>query len=667
MQGLISPAGLELSEGAEVLVVAGDGPFTFAATRPAGSAYDVAVARQPVEPWQTCVVAGGSGTFGTADVDDVRITCTTDRHAIGGTVIGLAGAQGLELGNQGERLLVTGEGRFAFATPVASGAPYEVEVAVQPVGATCSASNAAGTVQGAAIDDVRVQCAAVSYTVGGTVDGLAPQQPGSSGLELLKNGGDRLALFADGRFTFPTPVPHGAPFWVSVATQPGAPPQTCVVEPSTAHQQAVTAEVTTVQVNCLTPATAGSLDPAFGTDGVARIDFESRLGTDTLPVLLADTDGSWLLAGTTDAAASKDFALLRLTADGRVDTTFGGGANGGFVRTNVSATGGSIDHARAIGRQSDGRVVVAGYTSAWDFALVRYTADGVLDPSFGSGGVTVTNVGIIDYAFALAVDTSDRIVVAGTTLGTGEDFLVVRYTADGQPDASFNGGDPANTTGAVRTHFSRDDRAQAVAIQPDGRIVAAGYANGASSDFALARYLDDGRLDSSFGAAGTGRVTTPVAGAERAFAMRLQSTGEIVLGGYASGTNGLDFALARYDATGALDPSFGNGGVVLTDLGSRDDRIAALAVDDLGRIVAAGYTFNGLNNDIAIVRYLPTGVPDATFAADGVLLSAIGGGHDTLNSVLVQPDGHVVVAGHTENGSNGANVNIDFVVLRIVP
>lgn len=669
VQGLLSPSGLDLSEGAELLVVASDGPFSFGTTRPAGSTYEVAVTRQPVEPWQTCAVARGNGTLGTSDVTDVQVTCITNRYAIGGSVAGLAGAQGLVLGNDGERLPINADGSFEFTTPVASGAAYEVSIASQPTGATCSVSRAAGTVQGAAVADVAVQCAAVAYRIGGTITGLAPQAAGTSGL-VLQSGGDRLALFGSGTFTFPTPVPHGGNYAVSINVQPGAPVQTCVVDPATAYRIGVTADVTDVQVSCLTPTASGAFDTTFGDNGIARIDFEARLSADTLPVLLADADGRLVLAGTTDASASKDFALLRLTNEGRLDTTFNGGSNGGFVRTNLSASGNSQDQLRAIGRQSDGRIVVAGYTGVFDFALARYTADGALDTTFGSGGIVITHINLVDYAYALAIDAADRIVVAGTTFpnGTlpGEDFLIARYTADGRPDTTFNGGDAANTTGRVRTDFGANDRALAVAVQPDGRIVAAGY-GGRIADFALVRYLDDGRLDTSFGTAGTGLVTTVIKVTDHAAAMRLQPTGEIVLGGYTTTSTGHDFALARYTAAGVLDTSFGNGGIVITDLGSLDDRINALAIDALGRIVAAGHTSNGHNTDIAVVRYLANGAPDPTFAASGVLRSAVGGADESLSSVLVLADGSIVVAGHSEHGSAGAGMNVDFIVLRIVP
>jgi uncharacterized delta-60 repeat protein len=670
--GLRGATALVLDEAGELLTVAVDGSFTFATPRTAGAGYDVKAATQPTDPWQTCVVANGNGVVAAANVTDVQVTCTTNRYPVGGTVIGLAGATGLVLQNNGgDDLPIAAEGGFAFAAPVESGASYQVVVARQPVGATCAANRASGTITDAAVSTVLIQCSALTYTIGGSVTGLSPQAPASAGLVLVNNGGDRLPIFDSGRFTFPTPVPHGAAFTVALAIQPTSPPQTCVVDPATAHAQSVTADVTTVEVRCLTLNTAGSLDTAFGTNGVVVIDFEAARGADTTPsALLQPADGALLIAGTTDSAASKDFALLRVGADGKRDATFNRGANDGFVRTNIASGTNSIDYARAIGRQSDGRLIVAGYTSTWDFALARYSADGALDTSFGDGGRTVTHVGVIDYGFALAIDAADRIIVAGTTSGngsSGEDFLLVRFAADGRPDTGFNGGDPANTTGAVRTHFSRDDRAQAVAVQPDGRIVAAGYANGAGSDFALARYLDDGRLDTGFGAAGTGRATAHLGSVDRATAMLIQPGGEIVVGGYTGVASGINFALVRLTASGVLDTTFDADGIVLTDIGGDDDRINALALDSSGRIVAAGYSRNGLNTDIALARYAQDGKLDPTFGVGGVVVTAVGGGNDLATSVVIQPDGRIVAVGQSDNGTNGNNVNVDYVLVRFLP
>jgi len=668
--GLRGATGVVLANAGEVLSVAADGSFAFASRWPSGTTYDVTVTTQPTEPWQSCTVGTGSGAIGAANVDSVQVACSTRTYAVGGWVVGLAGATGLVLRNNGgDDLPIGSAGAFTFATSVPSGAPYLVTVAQQPVGATCTPSQASGTLAGEAVSSVTVSCSALAFQVGGTVSGLVAQDAASPGLTLSSNSGDRLAIHADGRFTFPTPMAYGTPYGVSLRSQPTSPPQTCVVEAATAFGPSITADVTNVEVRCLPPSTPGNLDTDFGTHGVTLIDFEARLGADTLPAaVLVPEDGSIIVAGTTDQAASKDFALVRVGADGVRDRGFNGGANDGFVRTGFTHTGSNrLDYARAIARQSDGRIVVAGYTSSWDFAVARYLPDGALDTGFGTGGLAVVGIGVIDYALAVAVDPAGRIVVAGTATGNGEDFALARFTADGRPDASFNGGDAANTSGAIRTHISRDDRAQALAIQPDGKIVAAGYSNGRSADFAAVRYLEDGSLDPTFGAAGTGVATVEMGSVDRAAAMLLLPGGRILLGGYSGAAFSADFVLVQLTAGGLLDAGFGTGGIVRTDIAGSYDYLKALAVDAGGRIVAVGSSHNGLNNDIAIARYSSAGVPDASFGSGGVLVSPVGGGNEEATAVLVQPDGKIVVVGQADNGTNGNNVNVDFVLLRVLP
>lgn len=668
VNGLRGASGVMLSLGSEQLTVAVDGQFTFTGTLASGTAYQVAVASQPTSPWQTCTIVNGSGTVSAA-VTNVTVTCSTNGYPVGGSVSGLNGAAGLVLRNNGgDDVAVGSDGAFVFPSLVASGGTYQATVANPPTGLLCAIAQSAGTVTDSAVSDIAVTCSPSGYLVGGTVNGLLPQDPAGSGLVLVNNARDQFTVRQDGRFTFTTRVPQGASYTVAVAVQPNAPAQTCVVEPGTGNGGPLTADVDSVRVNCLALNTAGAFDPSFGTAGVVRVDVGDALGIDEQPALVQQADGRLVVAATSIFGTQSDFALVRLNTDGARDRGFDGGRNDGFVRTDLAAgTSTSTDIVRAIGRQRDGRIVVGGYTSTWDFALVRYTADGVLDTSFGSGGVARVNLNTIDYGLALAIDASDRIVVAGTTVNVNENFAVLRFTADGQPDATFNGGDPANTTGGVVTDFNRDDRAQAVAIQADGRIVAAGYAGGAASDFAVARYLPDGSLDTSFGSAGTGKVTTQLGSVDRATAMVIQPDGAILLGGH-TGVGALtNFALVRYTSSGTLDPSFDADGIVTTDLAGNDDRLLALALDASGRLIAAGYASNGVNNDVGVVRYLPSGARDTSFGSAGVVVTAIGGGHDRATAVIVQTDGRIVIAGETDNGSTGSQVNVDLAVIRLLP
>ena len=247
-----------------------------------------------------------------------------------------------------------------------------------------------------------------------------------------------------------------------------------------------------------------------------------------------------------------------------LDATFGAG---GKVATVLGKGQGE-----AIAIQPDGSIVVAGRAlgeSSFDFAVLRYLANGSLDTSFGSGGVATVDLaaGSDDEAFGVALQADGKIVVVGKTrVGGGtDDFGVARWHPDGTLDDTFG------TAGVTTTDIAGGhDGAQGVAIQADGAIVAAGNAgNGPDNDFGVVRYLPDGTLDAGFGSGG--KVTTTIGGmTDLAQAIALTADGAIVVVGRVApdGGSASDFGLVRYLADGTPDPAFGDGGIVRTDFGS---------------------------------------------------------------------------------------------------
>ena len=216
---------------------------------------------------------------------------------------------------------------------------------------------------------------------------------------------------------------------------------------------------------------------------------------------------------------------------------------------------------------------------------------GDLDVSFSGDGKQTTDFGGSDAATAVAVQADGKILVAGSSDGN---FALARYGADGAPDPSFSG------DGLVTTDLGGPDTAQDVAIQADGKIVVAGSSGG---NFALARYTAAGGLDTSF--SGDGLQTTDFGAAAGATAVAIQGDGRIVVGGASGG----DFALARYDAQGALDTSFSGDGKQTTDFGGSDSA-NDVAIAANGAIVAAGtHAFGGAAN-FAVARYTPGGALD---------------------------------------------------------
>lgn len=413
--------------------------------------------------------------------------------------------------------------------------------------------------------------------------------------------------------------------------------------------------------------TTGPLNAVFGNGGVVTTPVSATLG-DGARAVAVQADGKVVAVGYVDSGSGNyDFAVIRYNPDGSLDTGFGGGD--GIVVTAVSASA-DKDEARAVVIQPDGKIVVAGvaYNGAnTDFAVVRYDANGSLDTAFGGGGIVITDFGASDEAFAVAVyPVTGEIVVVGQTASRAvPDFALARYTSGGTLDAAFD------TDGMQTTSFGDGvDAAYSVAIQGDGKIVVAGITDsvsgdGVNNDFALARYDANGVLDATFGVAG--KVITAVGVAEEgAFAVGIQSDGKIVAAGVVFNGANNDFGLARYDIDGTLDATFGAAstlpGTVVTDMAGGNDAALALMIQTDNKIVVAGAAFvTNQANDFATARYTADGVLDTTFDTDGKVITNISAAHDTAYGVA-QSGGNIVLA-----GSSGTGASTNFVLVGFAP
>jgi uncharacterized delta-60 repeat protein len=364
---------------------------------------------------------------------------------------------------------------------------------------------------------------------------------------------------------------------------------------------------------------AGSLDDTFGTGGKVLTDITG--GNDEGQDLVLQSDGNLVVAGiSAKPTGFYQFAVVRYLPDGSLDPGFG---NGGVVLTDFGDGLGAVTQTIAL--QPDGNIVAAGYTidnnSQASFALARYQPDGTLDTTFSDDGKLTLALGL-GSVNDLVFQPDSKIVA----IGTGGN---VRLSADGALDTTYSSG------GIAAVDFEQ----RGAARLPDGRIVTVGsyvVADPFDRGFALARYLPDGSLDATFGAAG--RVDTGVGGDGSAGAVALQPDGAIIVVG-TSLSPGANFTVARYLVDGALDVTFGGDGLVTTDFGAPSGA-ADVSLQADGKIVAAG--LGGL------ARYLPDGTLDTTFGGDGIV-NDFGG-----LSLTIQPDGRLVVAGSfTTTGNEG--------------
>jgi uncharacterized delta-60 repeat protein len=397
------------------------------------------------------------------------------------------------------------------------------------------------------------------------------------------------------------------------------------------------------------------LDPTFDTDGKVTTLFGTS--DDKAYAIGLQPDGKIVAAGFYDTTIDLDFALARYNSNGSLDTTFGSSGR-------RSADWDALDNVgQALAIQPDGKIIVVGYTpnpavpGDFIFALVRYINNGSPDTTFSGDGKTTTDFGIDDRAYAIALQPDGKIVVAGYTYsGSDSDFILVRYNGNGSLDTTFS------IDGITITNFNfGNDTAHAVAIQPDSKIVVAGYSSIAgNSDFALARYNSDGSLDTTF--SGDGKTTTSFGGgSDTATALVIQPDGRIVVVGDTFNLTTLDqdFALARYNSDGSPDTTFSADGKTTTSFGSGRDLGTALALQPDGKIIVAGRSHNGADYDFALARYNTNGSPDVIFDGDGKVTTPVGTNFDYGQALALQPDGKIIVAGYTDTGTS-----YDFALVR---
>ncbi|MFE2289083.1 calcium-binding protein [Streptomyces sp. NPDC059443] len=397
-------------------------------------------------------------------------------------------------------------------------------------------------------------------------------------------------------------------------------------------------------------AAPGDLDPTFG-GGAGFVITDLPYYEDSRDMVL-QPDGKILTIGTLTPAEGgvngSDFSLLRYNPDGSPDTTFG---DGGAVTTDLSPN----DEGQAVAVQPDGKIVAAGLrvmeengTSWGQFTVLRYNPDGSPDTTFGTGGQAYPDFGRGSSAGAVRILSDGKILAAGAAQ---DSFALARLMPNGSLDATFGGGDGQVTTAFTGGGASIED----LALQADGRIVASGRTGytspNFSTDVALARYNPDGSPDTGFDGDGQLTVDWGTTG-DDASGVVLQPDNKIVVAGY--GSEG--FTVARFTTGGSPDTGFGGDGRVGTTFETGSGAAHDVALQPDGKIVAVGVGGGADGgHDYAVARYNPDGGLDTTFSGDGKVTTDVGfdfaDDFEEAHSVALQPDGKIVVSGVTNDST----------------
>jgi len=386
----------------------------------------------------------------------------------------------------------------------------------------------------------------------------------------------------------------------------------------------------------------GALDSTFGFGGKLTISYGTNL--DNANGMAFFGTNKFLIVGSTEINnGNSDFAVARYNlSDGSPDSTFDGD---GKLTEDITDR---FSQANATAIQADGKIVLAGQADNGQnesFVLSRFNPDGALDMSFARFGKAIVDFGGTNaFANAVAIQPDGKILAAGAC---GDAFAIVRFTTNGFLDTTFNG------NGIVTTQLGVGrNSAVGIAFQPDGRIVIAGDAfNGVDNDFAVLRYTTNGSLDTSFN--GTGYAIAAIdTGEDEAHGVKIQGDGKIVVAGAAAiGGTVADIAAIRFNTNGTIDNSFGLFGrmAVGIDAGAIG---SSLAIQSDGKILIAGLAIIGMSADIAVIRLDTNGFLDSSFNGTGKVTTPIGLGVDYGTCMALQPDGKIMVGGFTAIGAH---------------
>ena len=379
----------------------------------------------------------------------------------------------------------------------------------------------------------------------------------------------------------------------------------------------------------------GDLDPTYGTGGKVRTEFTP---TANMGGAALQPDGKTVIAGI--AGTTDPYIIARYTSDGSPDPTFG--SSGGRQTSPFTV------FARAVAIQPDGKILVGGLgqgNQPFSAALFRLNSGGSTDTTFGTNGLVIVNFPEESSIYDIAVLPDGKILVCGEVF-LDNSFMLIRLNTNGSLDSSFGSG------GTVRAKMGPSNPliggARAIAIQPDLKIVAVGFAE---DSWAIARFHPNGQLDEEFSNDGKILFNFGI-GTEEAADVVLQPDGKIVVAGWRSGPTAI---VARLNSDGSIDTTFGSGANGIVQPLEATNRATSLVLDASGKILVAGDIFQSFQNDFTLMRLNTDGTKDTNFAGSGIVVTDLGV-DDRAVDLLRQTDGKVVVAGHSVNSGSGAFV-----------
>lgn len=412
-------------------------------------------------------------------------------------------------------------------------------------------------------------------------------------------------------------------------------------------------------VNLATAQTDGILDSSFNNTGIASVDFGFH---DNLNGLLVQPDQRILGVGVAlNASYFGELKAVRFLSNGSLDPSFG---TGGIVTLAINQECYGFD---CVMKNND-KILLAGLTSTtlgyYDMLVVQLNLDGSIDSAFGTNGVATLNLSSRDdMAYAIALQQDGKILLCGYITDTVNYFnvpSVVRFTANGILDSTFG----VNGVAQIPV-IDIDNEFRSISVQADGKIIASGHFENAVTDYDIlvVRFDSTGQFDPAFGTNGIVKKNITTGQIDRSFGMQLAENGHIVVGGFTTLLSGFfDGVLLKFDSTGTPEPAFGNNGLVTFDFGD-EESVADLEIQADNKILIAGSSGQAwfAERDFLVGRYNADGSVDSTFGTNGFTFTTAFplSGPDDANAMAVQEDGSIVVGGKGYAGTYN-----DFVVAR---